>query len=93
MSTAATSYRPTAIEKKVLKNIKRIFTVVSSSPKAKVDFEGAPAGFHTTDGRMVACKSVAEAVSAGKGMFVGGYFVGVADEGAPMGNSMPFIRY
>lgn len=42
---------------------------------------------------MVACKSVADAVSAGKGMFVGGYFVGVADDSAPMGNSMPFIRY
>ncbi|WP_162055997.1 hypothetical protein [Pontibacter pamirensis] len=88
MSVSAASFRP-----KVLKSLRRIFTLVSSSPKAEAGLQEEPFGFYTTDGSVVAYKTGANAVSAGAGIFVGGYFVGVADDNAPIGNNMPFIKY
>lgn len=88
MRLSATSFRPM-----LLKSIRRVFTMVSASPKAAAGVEDAPTGFYTIDGRLVAYTSGASAVSAGKGMFVGGYFVGAADEFVPAGQDMPFIRY
>ncbi|WP_162055372.1 hypothetical protein [Pontibacter pamirensis] len=88
MSKSATSLRP-----KVLKNIRRIFTMVSASPKADTGFDENLLSFSTIDGSVVAYKSGANAVRSGAGIFVGGYFVGVADEEALSGQSMPFIKY
>ena len=93
MSIAATSYRPNVLEKKVLKNLGRIFTIVSSSPKADAGFEEDLLSFSTIDGSMVAYKSGANAVSAGAGIFVGGYFVGGAVDSALSDENMPFIKY
>ncbi|RDV15027.1 hypothetical protein DXT99_12160 [Pontibacter diazotrophicus] len=93
MSIAATSYRPNVIDNKVLKNLGRIFTMVSSSPKADTGFEDDMLSFSTIDGSMVAYKSGANAVNAGAGIFVGGYFVGGADDNALSDESMPFIKY
>lgn len=87
MSNAAASFRPNAIE------LGRIFTAVSSSPKAEAGFEEGFTSFSTTDGSMVAYTSGASAVSAGAGIFFGGYFVGGADDSAPAGSNMPFIKY
>lgn len=92
MSIAATSYRP-KVQNKVLKNMGKIFTMVSSPKKAEVNLEEDLIGFSTTDGSMVAYKSGANAVSAGAGIFVGGYFVGGAENNAFSDESMPFIKY
>lgn len=93
MRIATTSYRPNVLENKVLKNLGKIFTMVSSSTKADISHEENLIGFSTTDGSMVAYKSGANAVSAGAGIFVGGYFVGGADSNAFSDESMPFIKY
>lgn len=88
MNVSATSSRP-----KFLKNIGRIFTMVSTSPKADVGFDEDLLSFSTTDGSMVAYKSGENAVSAGAGIFIGGYFVGVADEDAHTDTNKPLIKY
>ena len=88
MSTPATSVPP-----KFLKKIGRIFTIVSTSPKPEPRFEEDLPGYSTIDGGMVAYQSGANAVSAGAGIFIGGYFVGVADEDALTGGNMPMIKY
>ncbi|WP_377489192.1 hypothetical protein [Pontibacter toksunensis] len=88
MSTAATTYRP-----RLLKKMGKIFTMVSASPKVNTGIEEGMLSFSTTDGSMVAYRSGANALSAGAGIFVGGYFVGGADDSALSDESMPFIKY
>ncbi|MFD3002897.1 hypothetical protein ACFS7Z_21195 [Pontibacter toksunensis] len=71
----------------------KIFTMVSASPKVNTGIEEGMLSFSTTDGSMVAYRSGANALSAGAGIFVGGYFVGGADDSALSDESMPFIKY
>ncbi len=50
-------------------------------------------GYATIDGHMVHDIEVANAVNSGAGIFVGDYFVGLADNYNGISLNAPFIRY
>ncbi|WP_276497009.1 hypothetical protein [Pontibacter litorisediminis] len=51
-----------------------------------------PAGYATIDGNMVTYHAGSSAVSSGSGIFIGDYFVGLADNYESV-SLTPFIRY
>ena len=50
-------------------------------------------GYATIDGHMVHHVEVASAVNKGAGIFIGDYFVGLADSYHSISLTAPFIRY
>ena len=55
--------------------------------------EEEPVGFATIDGHMVHHVEVTSAVNKGAGIFIGDYFVGLADSYHSASVTAPFIRY
>ncbi|WP_266205110.1 hypothetical protein [Pontibacter kalidii] len=63
----------------------------STGPKAALLHE-EPAGFATIDGNMITFHAGSSAVSSGSGIFIGDYFVGLADNFDSV-SVTPFVRY
>jgi hypothetical protein len=63
---------------------------VTAKPTAAVEEDVLR--FPTTDGGMMTYRAGTKAMSAGAGIFIGGYYVGVTDDSVLAGN-MPFIKY
>lgn len=87
MNTSATTFRPNNLE-----SIGRNLSLAAISSKQTADLEEDVLRFSTTDGSMMTYHAGTNAVRNGAGIFIGGYFVGVAEESMFAGN-MPFIHY
>ncbi|RIJ41404.1 hypothetical protein [Pontibacter oryzae] len=70
-----------------------IIAGISTKPCIKVvSFDDEPAGYATIDGNMVTHLAGSDAVSNGAGIFIGDYFVGIADTYQSI-SITPFVRY
>lgn len=65
---------------------------VFALPKAVASHEEDFFGFSTTDGRMVTFNAGQHAINKGAGIFIGEYFVGLADSYFADA-AMPYIKY
>ena len=64
-----------------------------TAPKPGAGAEEDMLRLTTTDGSVMSHHAGTKAVRSGAGIFLGGYFVGVAEESLLTELQMPFIRY
>ncbi|AKD04161.1 hypothetical protein PKOR_15045 [Pontibacter korlensis] len=64
----------------------------SATVKTVSQYDDQPAGYATIDGNMVTYHAGSSAVSSGSGIFIGDYFVGIAENYESI-SITPFVRY